>query len=275
MPTVGDLPSTLPVVPLAPVNNESLEAEIKALCERGFTPTNSHAGDLIADSEEMLGASEDIEALLARGFKVSASLIDRLRLLSELLAPKAAERDRETTAASLPKAERVKARKRLLQIRSRLAALATAGGLPSTLFELATTRTTRLNVVVDRVTRVLDNARSLIDSLPDRAQVEALIAEGNGILARVRTLRSSGALSNATSMALTDRYQAAARLLLDTLVYLSRQGRAAFPDDPSRYARYALDHVYGRRPSVAGDPGAGGKNGHADVVDPDDPIDEG
>ncbi len=264
-------PNLLPVVPLAPVDPEILNAEIDRLISSGFTAVGSHAGDLVADGQEMLGAAEDIPDLVARRFKVSAALIDRIRLLSAMLAPAAAERDRATTARSVPKQERQVVRRRLLQIRQALGSLAVAAGLPPNLFALGTNSTTRINIVVDRVARVLDNAKGLRDELPDPARVDALVTEGEALIARVRDLRTAGAVSLRADTKLTQRYQAAGRLLLDALIYLSRQGRAAYPDDAARYSRYALDHVYGRKSSVADDPGAGGKDGHPEVTDPDDP----
>jgi|GEM_PF-2978359 len=266
------LPSSLPVVSLAPVTLESLTAEVDALVAQSFSAASSHAGDLVADADEMTGALDDIPDLVARGYKVSEALVDRVRILAAMLAPNASERDRASTARSVPKKERGEIRKRLLAIRSALGSIATAAGLPSNLFALGTNNSTRVNVVIERVARVLDNAKALRAELPDTARVEALIAEGEGLIARVRSLRGAGAVALHSDTTLTRRYQATGRLLLDALVYFSRQGRAAYPDDPTRYSRYALDHVYGRKASVAGDPGAGGKSGHPEVVDPDDPI---
>lgn len=256
-------PSSLPAVPLGTPTVDSIEAEIAAM---GDTLTPVAPADLVADGREMLAARADIAELVARGYPVSEGIITRLELLIDAVESSGANRSLDR--AELTPAQRDamdSARRRLLAIRSELSAIASAGGLPPDLFALATKRSNRLNVVLMRVGQVIRHAEQLADRMPDGDRVQALIIEAKGLLEAQYTLRADAGLKRASQAGDTQRQERLERLLLDTLVYLSRQGRAAFASDPARLTKYDLDHVYGARPSRVGDPGAGGTTGFSDA----------
>lgn len=252
-------------VPQVPVSLEAptleqLQAEAAALGDH-FSEVTSHPGDLVADAEEILTARADLADLIGRRFKVSEGLLTRIELLMKQLAPYVAEMQRLATAATLNTAEADKARVRLLEIRSLLAKLGKAGGLPADLFALETRKSDRLNVVMMRMDVVLENVALYKDHLPDTARVDALMVEARAVMDAQKTARRGARLMR------TDRTQGSLqqerweRLLLDAMQYLSAQGLAAYPGDATREARYRLDHVYGRAKSTVADPGAGGATG--------------
>jgi len=237
-----------------------LQAEAAALGDH-FSEVTAHPGDLVADAEEILTAKADLADLIARKFKVSQGLLTRIELLTKQLAPYVAELQRLATAATLNTAEADKARVRLLEIRTLLAALGKAAGLPADLFALESRKSDRLNVVMMRMDVVLENVALYKEHLPDTARVDALMVEARAVMDAQKTARRGARLMR------TDRTQGSLqqerweRLLLDAMQYLSAQGLAAYPGDATREARYRLDHVYGRAKSAVADPGAGGATG--------------
>lgn len=249
-------------VPLDKPSKESLLAEAAALGD-SFSEVTSHPADLIADAEEMLQARADAKALAKRGYYVSDAQFARVELLVKLLKPLIAQQARQTEASKVKTAAAEAARSRLIAIRGALARIGAAAGLPAGLFSLDTTNTQRLNVVMMKMEEVLDNVRAYRKHLPDLKRVDELVTEARALLdeqkssrSQARFLRTDRQLDGRTA----GRLQ---RLLLDVMQHLSAQGLAAFPDDTSREARYRLDHVYGRRPSKVGDPGAGGPSASA------------
>ncbi len=266
-------PSLLPNVSMDDdVTLESLKAEAAALGDR-FSEVTAHTGDLVADAEEMLQAESDLKDLEARRFSVSKGLFKRIRLLHDALSPLAAEGARhvELGKALTDKAEG--ARVRLLDIRSELGALGKAAGLPATLFSLATKKTTRLNVVMMKMDTVLENVGHFQSRLPDPARVNALVVEARALIDQQKDARRKSRLMHAERSVDGREQERFERLLLDALMYLSAQGLAAYPGDVVREPRYRLDHVYGRKPSRVGDPGAGAASGVPDASSPAD--DEG
>lgn len=247
-------------VPLDKPSKESLLAEAAALGD-SFSEVTSHPADLIADAEEMLQARADAKALAKRGYRVSDAQFTRVELLVKLLKPLVAQQARQTEASKVKTAAAEAARSRLLAIRGTLSRIGVAAGLPVGLFSLDTSNTQRLNVVMMKMEEVLDNVRAYRKHLPDLKRVDELVTEARTLLddqklsrSQARLLRTDRQLEGRTAGRLE-------RLLLDVMQHLSAQGLAAFPGDATREVRYRLDHVYGRRASKVGDPGAGGTDG--------------
>ncbi len=260
--TMNDLPSYLPTVSPQEPTLEQLHAEAALMGDR-FTRVSAALADLIADADEMLSASEDLNDLRGRGYAITAGMVSRIKLLRDQLAPQAARRDQVAALSTAAIAKAEAARKELLQIRRGLAAIAHAAGLPDALFSLQSTRSNRLNVVMMRLDEVLNQVDALREQLPDRARVDALAVRARQLIDEQRETRSSARLTAADGGLETRTQQRFARLLFDAMTYVSAQGLAAYPDDPMREKRYRLDHVYGRRPSRVADPGAGGTEGVA------------
>lgn len=241
-----DLPSALPTVLLDPVTPESLEAEAAELGDN-FSVVQYPPGDLIADAREMADARVDIPDLIARGYPVSEALIDRIEILSSKLTPFEVEQRLSSTASLLTTAELDRGRKRLLEIRSELARIAKAAGLPATIVSLKTNNTQRINVVVQKMDEVLDTVGRLKSRMPDRQRVGDLLTEGRGLLDSFNTDRRNARYQRVAGTINTRHQERYERLLLNALMYLSAQGLAAYPNDPVREVRYRLDHIYARR----------------------------
>ncbi len=274
MPVDYSDPSTfgvLPAVDLEEPTQASLLAEAAALSSK-YTPFCGHPADLLADAEEMLGAEEDIEDLMKRGYAVSPGLVLRIRLLRDMIAPLLAEEDRaaEWSKTKTEQADRIRAR--LLEIRASLARIGKAAGLPPALFSLDSARTTRLNVVAMKLEEVLANVKNLRKSLPDKKRVDQLVTEARELLDEHASMRTDARLTGVESRQRVRDRKRLERLLYDAMMYLSAQGLAAYEGDEMREVRYRLDHVYGRKPSKVGDPGAGGTTGDPGAGGPSDGV---
>jgi hypothetical protein len=259
----------LPVVDLDEPTEQSLRAEAAALGSN-YTPFSGHPADLLADAQEMLGAEEDIADLMKRGYAVSHGLVRRIGLLRDMIAPLLAEEDRaaEWSKTQTEQAHRIRAR--LLEIRAALARIGKAAGLPPGLFSLETSSTTRLNVVAMKLEEVLANVKSVRKSLPDKKRVDQLVTEARKLLDEHASMRTDAKLTSVDSRQRVRDRKRLERLLFDAMVYLSAQGLAAYDGDEMREIRYRLDHVYGRKASKVGDPGAGGTTGEPGAAGPSD-----
>jgi len=258
-----------PSVDLETPTEASLRAEAASMTGRSGEVA-AHPADLIADAIEMQEAEGDIADLMERGYEVKPGLITRIRMLTDLIAPQIAEEERAATWSVTQTQRAEETRQRLLQLRSELAAIGKAAGLPGVLFSIETKKTTRLNVVMMKLEEVLANVREVRSHLPDPKRVDAIVAEMRQLLDEQRDQRAESRVSDTQSRARIRQRKRYERLLLDALQYLSAQGLAAYPDDPTREVRYRLDHVYGKRPSKVGDPGAGGTAGDPTAPGPND-----
>lgn len=246
--------SSLPPVSLDAATPEAIDAEVGAM--RDDVETVPALADIIADAEELRAARADIAELAARGYAVTEALVDRVELLARLALEANADRSFDRVNATPAQRQQMEAaRVRLLAIRSHLAALGSAAGLPPQLMMLGTTRSNRLNVVLVRMDEILRNTERVVDQLPDRDTARRLLAEGKALVQAQYDLRRDLGLARRQQVGGTQRHLRLQRLLLDTLIYLSRQGRAAFLDAPDRAQKYLLDHIYGGRPSRVADPG--------------------
>ncbi|MCU0699464.1 MAG: hypothetical protein MUC96_23405 [Myxococcaceae bacterium] len=247
--------SVLPPLPLQAPSKQQLEAEA-ALLGDAFPAVSSHPADLVADADELLLARADAPELARRGYHVADGQFERVALLRSMLAPLAAEQTRVAEVSKVKTEAAEAARARLLAIRSSLAAIGKAAGLPAGVFSLDTSHTTRLNVVMMKMEEVLHNVQAYRSHLPDQQRVDGLVTEARGLIDAQRANRQEARLLR-TDGSLESRKQARLeRLLLNAMQYLSAQGLAAFPEDPVREPRYRLDHVYGNRTSKVADPGA-------------------
>lgn len=234
---------------------ESLLAEA-ALLGDSFRVVPVHPADLLADAEELLRFRSDAPELTARGYDVSDAVYERLALLVGLLRPFASRQ--AVAEQSLQTVEAEDARLRLLVIGDRLSRIGLAAGLPVGLCSLAPSDTTRLNMVAMRIDDGLAAVKAHLHELPDRARVQELVLEARALIDAHKDSRRAAHVMPAQHSREADTAARLERLLLDTLQHLSRQGLAAYPDDPSREPAYLLEHVGGRRASRAGDPHAGG-----------------
>jgi hypothetical protein len=244
-----------------------LLAEAAALGDN-FTDVTAHPADLVADAEEMLEARADLAELKERRYAVSEGLLKRIELLRTELAPMLAEEDRamEISKAQTEAAE--SARLELLDTRRQLALIGAAAGLPSNLFSLETSRTTRLNVVLMKMEEVLANVGAVRERLADPVRVDGLVTRAGELIDSQKEARADAKLSRLERKGQVRTRNRLMRLLYDAMIHLSAQGLAAYPGDATREGRYRLDHVYGRRPSLVKDPGAGGETGVADAAGP-------
>ncbi len=243
-------------IPTETPTKDGLLAEAATLGD-AFSEVTSHAADLVADAEELLRARGDAAALQARGYRVSDGQFERVKLLRDLLAPLHAAQNRQVEASKAKTASAEAARARLIVIRGELGLIGKAAGLPGNLLSLETNNTQRLNVVMMKMEEVLENVRAYRERLPDKTRVDTLVIEARllideqkGLRRDARLLRTDTHLDGRTTARLE-------RLLLDVLQHLSAQGLAAYSGDKQREPLYRLDHVYGRRASKVGDPGAG------------------
>lgn len=247
--------SVLPPLPLQPPTKAQLEAEA-ALLGDSFPAVSAHPADLVADADELVLARGDAAELARRGYAVSDGQFERVAMLRSMLAPAAAEQTRVAEVSKVKTEAAEAARARLLAIRSALAAIGKAAGLPAGIFSLDTNNTQRLNVVMMKMEEVLHNVQAYRSHLPDQERVDQLVTEARGLIdaqrvnrQEARLLRTDGSLENRRQ----SRFE---RMLLNAMQFLSAQGLAAFPEDPVREPRYRLDHVYGNRTSRVADPGA-------------------
>jgi hypothetical protein len=220
------------------------------------------ADPCFSDETDVLRTGDEVET------GETSDLLPGYSGLSLELVPLAAQQARvaEMSKSQIEAAEI--ARGRLLEIRDQLARIGKAAGLPGSFFSLDTSNTTRLNVVMMKMDEVIENVNILKDRLPDRKRVDAMVVEARRLIDEQKDARRSAKLLR-TDRGIEARKQARIeRLLLDAMQHVSAQGLAAYPADPTREARYRLDHVYGKRRSAAGDPGAGGTTGVPDAAGP-------
>ena len=261
--------NVLPIIDLSEPTRPALRAEAAALGSN-YTAFTGHPADLLADGSEMVEARQDIDELIERGYPVSMGLVNRIDLLTQMIAPLIAEQER-TTEWSKTQTERAEeSRRRLLEIRSTLSRIGKAAGLPATLFSLETKKTTRLNVVMMKMEAVLENVGSVRKHLPDKKRVDALVTEARELLDEQTAMRLEARLTAVDARAQVQERKRYERLLYDAMIYLSAQGLAAYDGDETREIRYRLDHVYGRKASKVGDPGAGGTEGDPNAGGPSD-----
>jgi len=256
-----------PTVDLEAPTEAKLKAEAAALGNR-YTKVTSHPADLLADATEMLEAEQDLKDLTERGYQVGPGLLVRIKMLSDFIAPHLAEEERAAVWSKAQTEGAEETRKRLLELRTKLALIGKAAGLPTSLFSLETKKTTRLNVVRMKMDEVLANVAEVGPHMPDKKRVDAIVLEIRQLLDQQRDQRAESRVSSTESRARIRQRQRYERLLFEAMQYLSAQGLAAYPDDETRDARYRLDHVYGRKPSKVGDPGAGGTEGDPNAPGP-------
>jgi hypothetical protein len=245
---------------LEPVTRDQLFEEARELGER-FTPVSCHPADLVADADEMLEVKSDLPDLVARKYRVSEGLFTRIELLRNEVAALLAEHDRLQVLSKQQTESAEAARLELLEIRRQLARLGKAAGLTASLFSLETKKSTRLNVVMMKVSEVLANVAAVRSLLPDPDRVEKLESRARALIEAHRAQRVGARLMGVERTGQTATRDQLLRLLFDALSHLSAQGLAAYPNDARREVHYRLDHVYGRRASVVGDAGAGGESG--------------
>jgi len=228
---------------LAPVTEAALLEEAAAL-DPSLPRIAISRGDLVADAKELQGASSDLEELMRRKYVINAHTLHRLELLTGLLTPYVVEGDLALSEAEARTASTDVARVRLLAIRTQLAMIAASGGLPAEWFKLSLRKTDRINPVVQRPREILLLANKKKDDLPDPERVAALIAEGRRLVDAHLELRAERSELRGKGGAASGLVEQLTRLLWDVMLHMSTVGLAAFPEDPSREARYRLDHVY-------------------------------
>lgn len=249
----------LPYVPDGPVTKESLAAEAAALGD-GFSDVSTPTGDLVADAEELLESRDDLPDLVAREYPVTSHHFDRVALLVTLVsgASVPGEVAAGLSVANTKTADAALAR--LLKIRGEIAGIGKAAGLPEGPFSLQTHRTTRLNVVMERLEDVLAAVGRFRARMPDKRRLDALAVEARRLIDEQKQARRHAKFLRAERTVDTRQGERYERLLLNVLQYLSAQGLAAYPDDPVREIRYRLEHINGDRTRAAsGGEGDGGK----------------
>jgi len=98
-----------------------------------------------------------------------------------------------------------------------------------------------------RLDEVLENAKSLRDRFANKAKVDTLVTEGAALVETIKAERRRLGMMADAGVEETRSQRRLERLLVDTMRFVSAQGLACFDEDPSREARYRLDHVYARR----------------------------
>lgn len=229
-----------------------------------------NTGPMLGQASRGVAVASKLEASGCYLYRVGPGLLVRIGTLRDMIAPLLAEEDRNAEWSKSQTAAAEEVRLRLLELRRDLARIGKAAGLPASFFSLETKKTTRLNVVRIKMEEVLANVARLRPHLPDKGRVDAILIEARDLLDAQRDQRIESRLSSAESRARIRTRQRYERLLFEAMQYLSAQGLAAYPDDEKREARYRLDHVYGRKPSKVGDPGAGGTEGDPNADGPGD-----
>lgn len=238
--------NNLAIIPDHPVTEDSLLEEANAL--RNDRPVSASVAELKADADEMLGARADLPDLQARGYRVNENMFDRVEQLRNLLTPQRLAAAVIVAASASAVTDAEASRRRLLEIRGEFAGIGKAAGLSSDLFELGSRAAKRLTTVVDRMEDVVDAVRKYRSLMPDQQRVSDLLAEAESMLQAERDKRIGAKESRAERSARTKLQYKIQRMLLEALQYLSAQGLAAYANDPTRAARYRLDHIYGERP---------------------------
>lgn len=258
------LEARAPFSPKTKPTKESVLAEAAMLGD-AYSDVTAHPADLVADAEEMLQVRADAADLQRRGYDVNDFLFEKLAVLTGLLAPSAVQGKALAEASKLKTAQAEGARQRLLEIRAQLSAIGVAAGLPPGLFSLETRSTSRLNVVMMRMEEALLVVSEYQSRLPDPERVAALVTEARTLIDQHKQARRDSKMMRGDRSLTSDAQGRLERLLLDSMQHLSRQGLAAFPNDPKREAAYRLDHVYGRKSSRVKDPDAGGETGASEA----------
>jgi fructoselysine-6-P-deglycase FrlB-like protein len=212
-----------------------------------FSVVKQPPADLIADADEMLAFRGDAKDMAARGYWVTDGMFTRMQLLADLLTRYATGQDESAleTKAKVEEAER--ARVRLLEIRESLARIGVAAGLQPSQFSLRLDATKRLSFVLLNMKKVLLVVKKYRTKLPDRALVDAMVAEATQLISANATLRAKASSDRGARSMDGQVGQQLARMLFEVLQHLSHQGLAAYQKDLSRRAAYRLDHVYARR----------------------------
>jgi len=218
-----------------------------------FAPISAGVGDVIADAHEMKSARGDVNELKRRGYYVTEHHFDRLELLIEMLVPLGARQKKAIEARRRKTLAGEEARAKLLVNRERLARIGVAGGLPASLFQMTTRSTSRLNTVMNEVDEVLQLIEEHRASLPDQDTVDDLVAESRQLIEENRQSRLAGKIIGGDRSITTITTGQLCRLLVNVMQHLSKQGLAAFPDDPTRETAYRLDNIYRRNRKKAGD----------------------
>lgn len=193
--------------------------------------------DMLAETREMLLARGDVPDLMSREYAVSDAMFMRLEFLSSLLGPRSvraeAPRDRpdKTEAAEASRAS-------LMSIREQLALIGVAAGFKASDF---TVDLTSYNRLVDSMAGVIGDVVDMRDELPDKAKVDALVAEATVLIDAELAARLKGAVLSKQRINTTKTVGQLKRLLLDQLRHLSKQGLAAYPGDAVRELWYRLD----------------------------------
>ncbi len=228
------------VIPSKAVTEESMRVAATSLGD-SFARVSYQSADLLAEASEMIIARSDAPDLAARGYSVTPETFDRIDLLARMLT--AAEVDQELIIEDrkLKTSDADEKRARLLVIRDRLARIGEAAGLPESLFSVDASR---FDTISRDMLKVIGKVRKSISKLPDQAQVETFIDEAKSLIKAERVSRSEGAQFANDRSAATRLVDQIKRLLFDELRHVSKQGTAAYPDDPKRDLAYRLDALY-------------------------------
>ena len=201
-----------------------------------FPRVKARSADLLTQANKLAPAIADVSELAARGYPVTHDHYQCVAILARMLT------DIEVTQAIVAEDRKVKTaqaeahRARLLVIRDLLARVGEAADLPESYFmvdgnEIATFRRGMLNMV--------GFVRKHQTQLADHARVEALLIEAETLLRNEDGLRGEGSELGVDRTEVTKTGDQIKRLLFDQMRHLSKQGLAAYPDDPKRELLYA------------------------------------
>ena len=227
------------IQPIQPteITEETVLAEALALGP-DFLRVKVSADDLVAETEELSQARGDVKELAARGFPVTFEMFDRIQIIANMLAPGAATRSlvRDERKAKTRTAN--DARARLIAIRERLGLLGAAAGIDRRQLRI---KTRGAEKVGERMREMIDVVQKSRARFSDLATLDSLIAEATLLIDQEKASRLAGGRLSDRSEATTRRIGQLKRLLFDQLHHISRQGLAAFPDDPSRDRWYRFE----------------------------------
>lgn len=223
---------------VSPTSTEALILKEAESLGEGFTRVTVPIVDMLEEAEEMLLARGDVAEFVARRYRVTDDMFERVKILANMLTPDATKEVEVEVEPSETSEETKAAHKRLLEIREQMAQVVDASGLDASKLAVDSRR---YKLLVTSMAEAVQQVRTYRKSISDPDRIDALLAEATELLdvATAQSLMTRTLMTDQKSRSLTT--MKLKRLLADQLRYLSKQGTAAFPHDIKRRLSYRLE----------------------------------
>ncbi len=221
----------------------SLQQEMASL-GASFQRTTYSVADLTAEATEMLVAKTDVTDLVRREYPVTEASFERIELLLEVLLPLEVEQVMLFEARKVKTAAAEETRQKLLVKRELLSRIGEAAELAPEVFMVDSTRHEELHRGMTRLVSIVRQHRA---KLADKARVDDLLEEVEQLIKNEETARKQVQALSDERMLATLKADQAKRLMLDEMRHISKQGLAAYPNDPSRDRAYRLERLTNRK----------------------------